>query len=96
MNIGTAIKLIRKEKGLSQKDLAGKSDLSVNALSQIELNSAFPQKNTIHNICAALDIPVAYLLFFSINEEDVPQEKRKTFNLLNNAIKELLLDVPED
>jgi XRE family transcriptional regulator, regulator of sulfur utilization len=95
MNIGTAIKQIRKDKGLSQKELADQCGISVNALSQIELNAAFPQKNTIQNLCIALDIPVAYLLFFSINEEDVPQEKRKTFNVLNNAIKELLLDNSE-
>ncbi|WP_448700869.1 helix-turn-helix domain-containing protein [Mucilaginibacter sp. AW1-3] len=95
MNIGTAIKLIRKEKGLSQKELAEQCGISVNALSQIELNAAFPQKNTINSLCTALDVPVAYLLFFSINEDDVPQEKRKTFNVLNNAIKELLLDSQE-
>jgi len=92
MNIGSAIKLVRKEKGLSQKDLAAKSGLSVNALSQIEINATFPQKSTISRLCEVLDVPVAYLLFFSIDESDVPEEKRRTFNTLNTAIKDLLLD----
>jgi transcriptional regulator with XRE-family HTH domain len=95
MNIGTAIKLIRKEKGLSQKELAGQVGISVNALSQIELNATFPQKNTIQSLCTALGVPVAYLLFFSISDEDIPQEKRKTFSVLNSAIKGLLLDSEE-
>jgi len=92
MNLGSAIKLIRKEKGLSQKELAEKCALSVNAMSQIEMNATFPQKGTISRICEVLEIPVSYLLFFSINEDDVPEEKRKTFNALNTAIKELLLE----
>lgn len=92
MNLGTAVKVIRKEKGMGQKELAEKCDISVNALSQIELNSSFPQKTTINKICDALGIPVSYLLFFSLDEEDIPSDKRSTFNVLNGAIKNLLLD----
>jgi transcriptional regulator with XRE-family HTH domain len=80
---------------MGQKELAEKVGISVNALSQIELNVSFPQKNTINGICEALGIPVAYLLFFSINEEDIPQEKRNTFNALNGAIRNLLLEKTE-
>lgn len=64
----------------------------MNVLSQIELNSSFPQNATINKICDALEIPVSYLLFFSLDEQDVPQDKRSTFNVLNGAIKNLLLD----
>ncbi|HWD88725.1 MAG TPA: helix-turn-helix transcriptional regulator [Mucilaginibacter sp.] len=95
MNIGSAIKLIRKEKGFSQKELAEKCEISVNALSQIEINATFPQKGTISRICEVLGIPVSYLLFFSLNEEDVPEDKRKAFNALNLAIKGLLLSGDE-
>ncbi|MEP7110657.1 MAG: helix-turn-helix transcriptional regulator [Ferruginibacter sp.] len=91
MNIGSAIKVIRKQKGLSQKDLAKKVNLSVNGLSLIETNASFPQKTTINAICQALDIPVSYLLFFSISEEDIPDDRKITFNSLNQAIKAVLL-----
>ncbi|MET0570445.1 MAG: helix-turn-helix transcriptional regulator [Pedobacter agri] len=92
MNLGAAIKSIRKEKGISQKELAEKCDISVNAMSQIEINATFPQKGTINKICDALEIPVAYLLFFAIDDDDVPAEKRSHFNFLNKPIKELLLE----
>ena len=92
MNIGSAIKILRKEKGYSQKEFAQKCGLSVNALCQIELNASFPQKNTINKVCEVLSIPTAYLLFFSINDEDIPEDKRKTFNYLNAGIKDLLLE----
>ncbi len=92
MNIGAAVKSLRKERGLGQKELAEKCNISVNALSQIETNITFPHKKTIDNLCSALNIPVSYLLFFSIGDEDVPYEKREAFNYLNNAVKNVLKD----
>jgi transcriptional regulator with XRE-family HTH domain len=92
MNIGTAIKSLRREKGLGQKELAENCGLSVNAVSQIETNSSFPHKNTIEKIAISLGVPVSYLLFFSISEDDVPEDKRNVFNTLNLAIKSILVD----
>ena len=40
MNIGTAIKTLRKQKGWGQSELAEKCNISVNALSQIERNTS--------------------------------------------------------
>ncbi|MCV2486961.1 helix-turn-helix domain-containing protein [Flavobacterium sp. SH_e] len=92
MNIGNAIKLLRKEKKMGQRDLAEKCDISINALSQIEINASFPQKSTIEKICKALDIPVSYLLFFSITDEDIPLEKQEIFNMLSKTIKTVLVE----
>ena len=91
MDIGLAIKSLRKQKGISQKELAERCGISVNALCQIELNNTFPQKSTIHKICQVLEIPVSYLLFFSISEEDIPDDKKMTFNALSSAIKNMLV-----
>jgi transcriptional regulator with XRE-family HTH domain len=90
MNIGTSIKMIRKEKGFSQKEFAILCEISHNALCQIELNNNIPQKSTLDKICKELNVPISYILFFSLSEEDVPEEKRKVFNVLNSAIKEVL------
>ncbi len=92
MDIGTAIKMLRKERKITQKLLAEECNISVNALCQIENNSSFPQKNTIRKICQVLNIPASYLLFFSISEDDIPEDKKSAFNYLNSALKELLLD----
>ena len=92
MEIGTAIKTLRKQKGLGQKELADQCNISVNALSQIEINSSFPQKATIKKICEVFNIPVAYLLLLSMSDEDVSEERKTTFNYLNDALKTVLLD----
>lgn len=91
MEIGTAIKTLRKSKGMTQKDLAKKCELSANALCTLERNGSFPTKDTIEKICAALSIPVSYLLFFSITEDDVPEEKRVVFKAIEGLMKDALL-----
>ena len=92
MDIGKAIKLVRKQKGLSQEQLGNKIGLSGNAISQIEIGATFPQKDNIKNICNALDIPVAYLLFFCISDEDLPEKSRAIFNALQQPIKDILIE----
>lgn len=92
MDIGSAIKSIRTRKKITQKDLAAKCGISANALCSIEKNISFPTKETINKICDALEIPVSYLLFFSITEEDVPAEKLGMFNVLKEPIQKILID----
>lgn len=91
MNIGNAIKVLRKKKGYSQKQLADMCGISVNALCQIEVNNSFPQKATIKSLCEALNIPTSYLLFFCISDEDIPEDKRQIFNTVGKSLKDLLL-----
>ncbi|MBC7391524.1 MAG: helix-turn-helix transcriptional regulator [Opitutaceae bacterium] len=92
MEIGTSIKTIRKRKGISQKELADQCGISTNALCQIELNNTLPQKSTIKIICEKLGVPISYILYFSLTEEDVPEGKRKMFNSLNNLMKDVLFE----
>ncbi len=87
MNVGDAIKNLRKNKGLSQKELAQRSGLSANAMCSIEKNEAFPSRDSIDRICKALEIPTSYLMFFSVTDEDIPAEKRVAFN----AMKAILM-----
>lgn len=88
MNVGDAIKNLRKRKGISQKDLAQKCGLSSNSLCSIEKNESFPSKDSMEKICKALDIPVSYLMFFSVTDDDIPAEKRTAFN----AMKAILME----
>lgn len=86
MNIGTAIKEMRTDRRLSQKKLAEMSGISQNALCNIEKGYSFPSKDTVKAICDAMDVPVSWLLFSSITEEDVPEEKREIFNALREPM----------
>lgn len=92
MNLGNAIMMLRKEQKMSRVKLAERSNLSITALYNIENNLSFPSKETIDRLCASLEIPVSYLMFYSITEEDVPEEKRESFRFLQEPMKKFLME----
>ncbi|MCD7777982.1 MAG: helix-turn-helix domain-containing protein [Clostridiales bacterium] len=62
MTIGEKIKEIRKQKHISQKQLAEKLGISYVMISQYETGSRNPKINTINKIAAALDVDPSELL----------------------------------
>lgn len=69
-----------------------RSGLSTTALYNIENNLSFPSKDTIEKLCSSLNIPVSYLMFYSITEEDIPEEKRSSFHFLQEPMKKFLME----
>ena len=92
MELGSAIKIIRKEKGFTQKELASKCNISTNALCSIENNKTIPSKTTLNKICECLNVPNAYLLFLCITDEDIPTESIALFKALYEPMKKVLLE----
>lgn len=62
MNLGENIKKYRKEKGLTQTELAIKSNLSKNAIYNYENNKRVPNIDILNKIASALQIPINQLL----------------------------------
>lgn len=91
MNIGNAIKEIRKEKRISRKNLASASGISVTALYNIENDLSMPSANNLQRIRHALDVPMSYILVFSVEDEDVPEDKRVLFRQVFLMLKQFLL-----
>lgn len=91
MELGKAIKEVRKEKKIKKKDLAKMCGISDTALYNIERGVSFPTKNTIDRICQSLNVPESYLLLCSISKEDVPDGKWLAFQVLHNSLKNLLV-----
>lgn len=90
MNIGEAIETIRKIKRLSQGDLANQANITQSYLSLIENNKKEPNLKTLKTISSSLDIPLPFLLLYSINKEDVPESKQDSFQVIIPLIKSLL------
>lgn len=89
MKIGNNIKLYRKQKGLTQKQLAEKIGSTDSAITRYESNSREPSIETITKIADALGVPVSKLL-----EDD-------TFNLTDSDTEkvdsyiDLIMGMPE-
>ena len=53
---GRVIQCIRKERGLTQEQLAEKTDVAANSISRIERGLLIPALSTLIDICNALEI----------------------------------------
>jgi transcriptional regulator with XRE-family HTH domain len=67
-SLGEKLRNLRKERGLSQRNLAAAADVSANAVSLIERNEISPSVATLHRLATALQVKIGY--FF---ESDSPQ-----------------------
>ncbi|HLG35641.1 MAG TPA: helix-turn-helix transcriptional regulator [Bacteroidia bacterium] len=90
MDLGTTIKNIRKQKALSQKELADRCGISQTYLSQIEKNQKQPNYSRLVLISNGLKIPLPILFFLSMTEEDVQPQKRKAFHIISPSVKSIL------
>jgi XRE family transcriptional regulator, regulator of sulfur utilization len=93
MNIGIAIKSIRKKLAITQHELAEKCELSQTSLSQIETGVKRPSQRTITKVCQVLDIPESVIYIVAMDEADVPQSKRSVYDLVYPSIKSLALQM---
>lgn len=93
MNLGSAIRLVRKEVGVTQAELAERSKLSQTSLSQIETGTKNPSTRTIKRICNALDVPESLVYILGMNDTDVPESKQHMYKMLFPSIKSLALQI---
>ncbi|QIB27929.1 helix-turn-helix domain-containing protein [Caloranaerobacter azorensis] len=60
--VGKRIKMLRKERGLSLKELSKKTDISISFLSDIENGRSNPSLERLKDIARGLNTTVSYLL----------------------------------
>ena len=90
MNIGRSIIELRKQKDLSQGELAKGAGISQAYLSQIENNKKDPSTDLIKKLSQQLGQSTAAILLYALDSTDIDQEKVKAFNALNPLLKELI------
>jgi transcriptional regulator with XRE-family HTH domain len=90
MNIGKIIKQARQDKNLKQKEFSIKCKISVTYLSQIENNKKEPALSTLQDISQALSIPLPLIFFMSLEENDVPENKKEFFKYIHPSLNGLI------
>ena len=71
INLGGIIKQLRCRSGLSQKEVARRSGITISFISQVERGIAIPSLKSLRNIALAINTKVSYLL-----AEDKPNFKK--------------------
>ncbi|MCB0286652.1 MAG: helix-turn-helix transcriptional regulator, partial [Calditrichaeota bacterium] len=67
--MGFKLKQFRLENGLSLKDLAAKTDLSISYLSEIEKGKKYPKPEKIFQLAEALKISFDELVSLQMNKD---------------------------
>jgi len=80
---------------MTQAQLAELCDMSVNGISLIEIGKRFPPKSTIEKLCQAFGIPQSYLMLATIEESDIPEEKRVLYRALVEPLRNELMEKGE-
>ncbi len=96
MNLGNTIKDIRKERGISQTELAIICDISQTYLSQIESNQKEPNISTLKIIAGKLNVAVPILFFLSLDEKDIAPSKKNIFQIIGPTVKTLIKELVSD
>lgn len=91
IKVGSNIKKIRKEKNISQKDMAKKLNMPSSTYSNYENNNREPNAATLKKIAAILDVDLSDLLNInnSVNEasEKYLSDNINTIEVIENLIK---------
>lgn len=85
-SMGDMISTLRKEKGMTQKDLADRLSITDKAVSKWERNLAFPDTATIPGLAEILGISVEELM----NAKFIPEHGHKGASYLLNIILKAL------
>ncbi|GIU29707.1 MULTISPECIES: cupin domain-containing protein [unclassified Shewanella] len=73
MDIGESLKRVRKEKGLSQRELAKRAGVTNSTISMIEKNSVSPSVSSLKKVLSGL--PMSLVEFFAIEDTQETEQK---------------------
>ena len=90
MNLGSTIKMLRRDKGFKQYAFAKICGISPTYLSQIENNAKEPNLSRLRVIAKKLGMPLPVLFFLTLDENDIKPEKKQAFNHLAPSIKAMI------
>lgn len=96
MDVGQAIKTLRLKHGMTQAQLAEQCGMSINGICMLEIGKRFPSKNTVERLCHVFGFPTSYFLMASIEENDLPDEKRVLYRTMLEPLRNELISKSTD
>ncbi|UQZ84789.1 HTH-type transcriptional regulator PuuR [Paenibacillus konkukensis] len=87
MEVGTAIRAIRKKRGITIGQLCEATGLSQGFMSLVENNKTSPSLATLESIADYLKVPLAFLLLKQEERMKVVRKGERTFSLFKDKLK---------
>lgn len=76
MNLGKALKHIRKERNLKAKEVSQITGMNPNSISMMETNKSVPKLSTLATLADLYKTDVARIYLMAIEPEDIPEKNR--------------------
>ena len=89
---GAQVRAFRNERGMTQGDLAGVSDLSLDMISRLERGTVGPSFETMVNLSEILDVPVSVLLGGSSLHEGTDSERENALLKIHRLLADIHTD----
>ncbi len=84
--------MCRGQRGMNQRELAEKSELSLSYVSMIESNKRDPGLASLQSIALALRIPLSLIVFLAADKEDLKGMDETIREKLSAAVLELMYE----
>ena len=88
MKIGKTIKIVRTLKGVKQKELAGKINISHNYLSALENDKKEPSLTLLNKLSEFLEVPLSLLLIENLNDSSMSEKQMDLFRKFQDIVNE--------
>ena len=93
MNVGQAIKVIRKKSNLNQGTFANAIGFTQTYLSQIESGKKTPSIDVLDKISKLTGTPVPAIMILGLERGEVPEHKRELFDQLKPFIDDMIKEL---
>ncbi len=93
MNIGLAIKQLRKKNKLSQRELAEHCGMTQTALSQIESGIRKPNAESMKKLTDFFKVPEIVIYLLATDSKDVQPDRKEMFEKVYPNLRNMLLDI---
>lgn len=94
--IADNVRLYRKQRNLTQLELAEKADLSVDSIKRVERGSRTMSLENFMRIADALDVSLSYLLYDNLNKIPIMERIHTVLNGKSEKQQEYLIHILEE
>ncbi|MBD5535909.1 MAG: helix-turn-helix transcriptional regulator [Lachnospiraceae bacterium] len=94
--IADNVRLYRKQRNLTQLELAERADLSVDSIKRVERGSRTMSLENFMRIADALDVSVSHLLYESLDRTPITERIQDVLNDKNEKQQEYLIHMLEE
>jgi transcriptional regulator with XRE-family HTH domain len=93
LNLGRAVREIRKDRKQNQETFAKGIGITQTSLSLIENGTRRMYQGTIDKLCKYLGCTEIFLRVLSMDDEDLPENKRDEYRVVMVHIRGILLEI---